>query len=424
MRTFVYRSLPFASLLAPSILEVVAAAAPAQAATQRVLYNFSGGTDGGSPFYNTLLRDKHGNFYATTVSGGQYGAGTVFVLTPKGEEIVLYDFTGGADGAQPCVGVISDAKGNLYGTTYSGGAHNAGTVFKLAPDGTQSVLYSFGEAAGDPAQSLAGLVMDDKGNLYGTGFSGGASNAGAVFKVTRKGKETVLHSFAAGGDGAQPLGDLIRDDKGNLYGTTYSGGANGAGAVFKITPGGDERVLHSFGAAGDGTSPYSGLVRDSDGNFYGAAGAGGAHGAGAVFKIAKKGKESVLYSFGPGDGAQPIGGLLLSADGNLYGTNYSAGAYGAGAVFKVTLLGQETVLYSFGPGDGAQPRGRLFEDSKGNLYGTTEGGGTYGAGTVFTVKNSSLGVFGPTRRLPLSPEAAARFRASLSVVEAAPVLRR
>jgi uncharacterized repeat protein (TIGR03803 family) len=351
-------------------LAMMLAANAAQAGNHKVLYSFTGGDDGGTPFYSTLVKDRAGNLYGTTAFGGEHGAGTVFKLAPDGTESVLYHFTGGDDGAAPNAGLIVDRQGTFYGTTIGGGEDNAGTVFKLAPDGTQTVLYSFGSDTADGVQPVAALLMDRKGTLYGTTSAGGEHNAGTVFKLTDNGDYEVMHSFGPGGDGTQPLGDLIMDENKVLYGTTRTGGTHAAGAVFKITKRGKEKVIRSFGP-GDGTLPYSGLVRDDEDNLYGTAVSGGAHGAGAVYKIAADGTYSVLYSFGPGDGAQPVAGLLLSGDGNLYGSNYSGGAHGAGAVFKMTRDGAHTLLYSFGPGDGAQPRGRLIED-RNNLYGTTE----------------------------------------------------
>jgi uncharacterized repeat protein (TIGR03803 family) len=356
----------------------------AHAGKHKVLYSFTGGDDGGTPFYSTLVMDKAGNLYGTTVFGGEHGAGTVFKLSPNGDEVPLYNFTGGDDGAEPSAGLVRDKQGNFYGTTYLGGENEAGTVFKLAKDGTQSVLHHFGDEDNDGVQPLSSLVFDDKQNLYGTTYGGGEHNAGTVFKITRDGDYSVPHSFGPGGDGTQPIGDLIVYDKKTLYGTTQTGGAHAAGSVFRITSKGKERVIYSF-EPGDGTTPYSGLVKDEDGNMYGVAASGGAHAAGAVYKVTPDGTQTVLYSFGPGDGAQPISGLLLSEDGNLYGTCYSGGALGAGAVFRITLAGKQTVLHSFGPGEGAQPRGRLIEDKQ-FLYGTIETGGAHGAGTVFKVK--------------------------------------
>src|SRR5271157_3231541 len=247
-------------------------------------------------------------------------------------ESVLHSFPGSPDGANPYAGLVRDAQGNLYGTTVNGGAQAKGTVFKVDATGNETVLYSFTGAGGDGANPEAGLVPDAQGNLYGTTYAGGASNAGTVFKVDTTGNETVLYSFTgAGGDGAGPTGLLVRDAQGNLYGTTVFGGASGKGTVFKADATGNETVLYSFtGAGGDGANPEAGLVPDAQGNLYGTTDAGGASNAGTVFKVDTTGNETVLYSFtgAGGDGAGPTGLLVRDAQGNLYGTTVFGGASG------------------------------------------------------------------------------------------------
>jgi uncharacterized repeat protein (TIGR03803 family) len=356
----------------------------AWAQKESVLYSFAGSPDGANPYYAGVVFDIKGNLYGTTVSGGATGAGTVFKVTPSGKETVLYSFAGGTDGSSPYPGVILDTKGNVYGTTNAGGAFNAGTVFKVTPSGKETVLYSFTGGA-DGSGPQAGLVIDKKGNLYGTTSYGGASGAGAVFKVTPSGKETVLYSFSGGTDGAYPIAGLVFDKKGSLYGTTWVGGASSGGTVFKVTPSGKETVLHSFTGNPDGAYPFSStLVFDTKGNVYGTTNAGGIN-VGTVFKVTPSGKETVLYSFtGGADASGPQAGLVFDKKGNLYGTTYAGGALNAGTVFKVTPSGKETMLYSFtGGADGLGPKAGLVFDKKGNLYGTTDQGGAFGNGTVF-----------------------------------------
>jgi uncharacterized repeat protein (TIGR03803 family) len=322
--------------------------------------------------------------------------GVVFKLSPSGTETVLHTFTGEEDGGIPRAGLIRDSTGNLYGTTQWGGSghpcagegNTCGVVFQLNPNGTETVLYSFSGA--DGGQPYAGLIQDAEGNLYGTTQGGGASNAGVVFKLSPSGTETVLYSFTGGADGALPEAGLVRDAAGNLYGTTPSGGEHvdgcpgrGCGVVFKVSSGGTETVLHSFTGGADGVLPEAGLVRDGEGNLYGTTYGGGAFSRGVVFELircdtAASGYEfKVLYSFTGGiDGAYPAAGLLRDAAGNLYGTTSGGASGGRGVVFKLGPTGAEMVLHSFtgGPG-GANPVAGLIQDPAGNLYGTTSSGG-------------------------------------------------
>jgi uncharacterized repeat protein (TIGR03803 family) len=211
---------------------------------------------------------------------------------------VLYSFTGGADGANPLAGVIRDSAGNLYGTTQGGGkatcpppvgVYGCGVVYKVHPSGKETVLYSFCTQPNctDGANPYAGVIRDSVGNLYGTTYSGGALGAGVVYKLNTSGTETVLHSFS-GGDGEHPIAGVIRDSAGNLYGTTYGGGAYGQGVVYKLDTDGNETVLYNFCAqpnCADGASPYAGVILDSKGNLYGTADFGGKYNKGVVFKL-------------------------------------------------------------------------------------------------------------------------------------------
>jgi uncharacterized repeat protein (TIGR03803 family) len=340
--------------------------------------------------------------------------------TPDGYTYsVLYSFcaTGGGfctDGSQPFAGLIQDAAGNLYGTTYSGGANTWGTVFKLDDTGKETVLYSFcpggiGNCT-DGQIPFAGLLQDAAGNLYGTTYSGGANNGGTVFKLDDTGHETVLYSFCSVGganctDGKTPQAGLIQDATGSLYGTTSSGGANSGGTVFKLDDTGHETVLYSFCSVGganctDGKSPEAVLIQDAAGNLYGTTYSGGASGyAGTVFKVDSTGHETVLYNFcseGGGnctDGYAPGAGLIQDAAGDLYGTTIVGGANGLGTVFKVDSTGHETVLYNFcsevsgaNCTDGEYPSSGLIRDAAGNLYGTA-GGGTGGGGVANCTAN-------------------------------------
>jgi uncharacterized repeat protein (TIGR03803 family) len=324
---------------------------------------------------------------------------------------VLYSFKGSPDGQSP-TGLVRDHAGNLYGVTYGGGVSFEGTAFKLSSSGKETVLYSF--LAGYGAFPEWDPALDTKDTLYGTTTYGGAYNQGAVYKIDKKGNETVLYSFRGG---TQYVGyvpnAVIRDEQGNLYGTTVLGGqaggcfGYGCGIVFKVDPTGKETVLYRFRGGKDGGYPEGPLARDAAGNLYGTTFYGGdlgcwpPNGCGVVFKVNTTGKETVLHSFTGtgGDGAEPLSGLVFDKAGNLYGTtneggtgsscSNSNGVAGCGTVFKVDQSGRIRVLYSFtGTGnDGSHPGyASLAVDAKGNVYGTTENGSCgSGCGVVFVV---------------------------------------
>ncbi|MGB8887735.1 MAG: choice-of-anchor tandem repeat GloVer-containing protein [Candidatus Korobacteraceae bacterium] len=318
---------------------------------------------------------------------------------------VLHSFGKGTDGACPYyAGLIIDATGNLYGTTFEGGIHSSGTVFELTPqDGggwTEKVLHSFGSGT-DGIYPYGGLIRDAAGNLYGTTLGGGIHSSGTVFELTpQEGggwTEKVLHSFGRGTDGAGPYAGLSLDVYGNLYGTTSLGGIHSSGTVFELTPqeggGWTEQVLHSFGHGTDGAGPYAGLIIDAAGNLYGTTLGGGIHSSGTVFELTPQEggdwTEKVLHSFGHGtDGAGPYAGLIFDVAGNLYGTTFEGGIHSSGTVFELAPQegGEwtEIVLHSFGSGtDGAAPYAGLMRGAVGNLYGTTLEGGIHSSGTVF-----------------------------------------
>jgi uncharacterized repeat protein (TIGR03803 family) len=391
----------FWGALGPALIVLVAATAmvavpSAQAQTYSVLYSF--GMAGGAGVYPLagLIQDRKGNLYGTASEGGFcHLCGTVFKVRADGKVKVLYRFTrDGLNGELPMAGVVRDSAGNLYGTTDEGGNVNGtcrigcGTVYKVDATGTETVLHTFGGGA-DGFYPYAGLVRDSAGNLYGTTNSGGAFGAGTVFKVDATGGETVLYSFD-GTDGSSPYAGLVRDSAGNLYGTTSGGGGlSSCGVVFELEANGDYKVLYSFTCGADGGAPHAGVVRDSNGNLYGTTVSFGAYGAGTVFKLDRSGAFSVLYSFtGGADGAEPVGGVIRDSGGNLYGTTLSGGNFndcpvGCGTVFELETNGNYSVLYSFTAR--ADTYAGLLRDSAGNLYGTSRRGGTYDRGVVFKV---------------------------------------
>jgi uncharacterized repeat protein (TIGR03803 family) len=253
---------------------------------------------------------------------------------------VLYSFTGGSsDGADPYANLLQGSDGNFYGTTGAGGTNDDGTVFKVAPTGTETVLHAFAKTGTDGETPYAGLIQGSDGNFYGTTYFGGAHGFGTVFKVTPSGTETVLYSFAGGSDGEHPYAAVIEGSDGNFYGTTYQGGTSGLGTVFKLTPSGTETVLYAFaGGSSDGATPEAGVIQGSDGNFYGTTLQGGSGGFGTVFKLTPSGTETILHTFaGASDGASPGANLVQGSDGNLYGSTGAGGASGDGTFFKVTL---------------------------------------------------------------------------------------
>ncbi|MEN9391559.1 MAG: hypothetical protein RL017_857, partial [Pseudomonadota bacterium] len=348
---------------------------PASTPVESVLYSFQGGSDGSSP-RSALIMGANGNLYGTTYYGGAMNYGTVFKITSQGQETILYSFQGGNDGAFPSAGLIMDVNGNLYGTTYEGGGKDTGTVFKISPQGQETILYDF-QGGTDGSNPLAGLIMDANGNLYGT-TNGGGNNTGTVFKISPNGVESVLHYFESGLDGSSPQGTLVLDSNGNLYGTTTVGGINNSGTVFKITSQGQETILYSFQGGNDGANPLAGLILDATGNLYGTTYEGGGKDTGTVFKISPQGQEIILYRFQSGfDARNPAAGLIMDVNGNLYGTTAGGGSNYSGAVFKITPQGEETVLYSLHlfENDGAHPVASLIMDANGNLYGTTSYGG-------------------------------------------------
>jgi uncharacterized repeat protein (TIGR03803 family) len=349
---------------------------------EAVLYAFPGGADGSGPSAG-VIEDAAGDLYGITGYGGTANAGVVYKLDASGRETTLYSFTGGADGGNPSGGVIRDSAGNLYGTTLYGGTANYGVVYKLDTAGHESVLYSF-PGGSDGALPLAGVIRDAAGNLYGTTFSGGPADWGVVFKLDTAGNETVLFGFTGGADGGHPIAGVVRDSAGSLYGTTYNGGTANAGVVYKLGAEGRETVLYRFTGGADGNHPYAGVIRDATGNLYGTTYYGGTgYGNGVVYKLDTAGGEAVLYSFtGGADGRYPQAGVIRDSAGNFYGTTIQGGT-DFGVVFKLDTAGQETVLYAFTGDGGLTPSGGVIRDSAGNLYGTTGQGGTANRGVVF-----------------------------------------
>jgi uncharacterized repeat protein (TIGR03803 family) len=358
-----------------------------------------------------LVQGTDGNFYGTVANGGLHGIngagsggyGTIFRVATNGVLTALYSFPGGNDGANPQAELIQGGDGNFYGTAANGGSGGYGTVFRVTTNGTFATLAFFANTNG--ANPYAGLVQGSDGNFYGTTVNGGDNGYGTVFRVTTNGVLTMLASFN-NTNGANPYGVLVQGDDGNLYGTTASGGTNGGyGTVFMVTTNGIITSLVSF-AKTNGSNPYAGLVRCTDGNFYGTTVSGGINGDtnmavlgpwldgyGTVFMVNTNGILTTVYSFGSItdikenalDGANPYGSLIVGNDGNFYGTTYNGGSCGMGTVFSITTNGTLTTLASFAMNpSGANPYPGVVIGDDNNFYGTTVNGGMNGGyGVVF-----------------------------------------
>jgi len=409
------------------LLMAVLCTGMAWGSSEKVIYSFTGGSDGALPTSN-LISDKAGNLYGTTSEGGNSSAcgplggescGVVFELMPSNggwTESVLYSFTGGSDGGTPYGGLVIDADGNLYGTTYAGGTSGLGTVFELMPGTgstwTEVVLHNFAGGS-DGELPRAGLIL--KGNhLAGTTTLGGTGtgcefglSCGTVFALTHTSKgwtEEVLYTFKGGTDGGVPYGGLVLDRAGNLYGTTTQYGAVGFGTVFELTRGKGtwtENILYSFTGGGDGSYPEGTLIFDPSGNLYGTTNTRGGSQLGTVFQLKKSQGGwtlNTLHTFtGNGDGGYPEAGLVRRGNavfGTTYygGTYYECGLFGGspcGTVYELSA-GKQGVLYSvvysfMGTPDAAQPEDSLWVDQSGNLYGTGFTGGASGNGAVFEI---------------------------------------
>ncbi|MGH6890028.1 MAG: choice-of-anchor tandem repeat GloVer-containing protein [Rhizomicrobium sp.] len=380
-------------------LAILAALAPAaKAAPETVLYSFSNsGT--GNPEGDLYFRN--GSLYGTGAGDHQTADGQVFKLINKGgswKAKTLVTFNG-ANGSTPVAGLIRGSNGVLYGTTWAGGAYKGGSVFALTRSGgkwVEQTLWNFG-GAGDGLQPECDLVMDKSGNLYGTTYIGGAYNAGTVFELSNVNgvwTETVLLTFSGKASGWDAYGGLLMAGPETFFGTTqYGGDPGGDGTVFKLFKSGGvwkEKVLYAFTGGADGGEPLSTLVRDKNGALYGTTEFGGAPDTGVAFMLSPSGgrwTETVLHVFDWENeaGYSPIAGLRWGPSGSLYGTT----ARGAGTVFELTQSGgvwAETILHAFGgQGDGSYPVDRITLDKTGALYGTTEGGGKYNDGTVWKI---------------------------------------
>jgi uncharacterized repeat protein (TIGR03803 family) len=303
-----------------------------------VLHNFSGA----SPFAGLTL-GIDGNYYGTTGNGGNSNAGVLFKVSAGGSYTVLYQFTGGSDGAYPFASPIQASDGNFYGTTLQG-SNNAGTIYRYSPSsGTFTTIFTFNADQSQGVQILDPLIEGADGNLYGTANLGGTNNCGTIFELSISGQLIQIYSFPCGAGGYAPAGPLIQASDGNFYGTTEGGGvtntrcSGGCGTVFKMSAG-VVSILYSFaGSPQDGMYPIAGLVEGTDGSLYGSTAEGGTLRLGTLFQISKSGQYKQLYSFAAKYGKDPVGGLIQHTNGKFYGTTPSGGTYNEGSLYSLSM---------------------------------------------------------------------------------------
>lgn len=395
----------FRCLLVSAMLAVLPTAAWATGTT-KLIYSFTGGADG--EYTDTeLVRDTAGNLYGSSVQGGRFKSGTVFQVTPDGVHTALYDFKGGADGGEPYKGVTLDSHGNLFGTAVAGGGGpcdgGCGVVYELTNSGgiwNENVVHTFtGNDGSGPGSPVA---FDRHGNLYGTTPTGGTYGMGIVYRISPNGAGgwsfRIIHNFTGGADGAGgSAGRLLIDSAGNLYGVCTSGGVNGFGIVYEISPIGGKwqfTTLYAFKDQPDGALPYGSVVSDGLGNLYGTTYYAGAFDMGTVYRLSLMNgiwAETGVYSFkGGADGSSPISSLVADGKGNFYGTTSAGGSTscGCGVIFKMTRSAtgtwSESVVYSFpGAPNAGQAYNGMVRDASGNFYGATVSGGTDNDGAIY-----------------------------------------
>ena len=349
--------------------------AQAQSYTYSSLVDFPPQSENGPLFANPVTAmDAQGNLYGTSLEGGAHAQGTVFKVSPAGVLTVLQSFNG-THGSFPAVGVTRDSAGNLYGTA---GGGEAGILYKLAPDGSETILYSLRNKPPYGTFPNHGVTFDPKGNLIGyTSFTANdfTNDGGSIYKFTQPNDFAIKFTFpelSGSSNGTGPVGTPLRGKSGVYYGAACCGGIGGSGSVFKFTTSGTLTVLYSFNSTRDGvSSPQGGLVQDAEGNLFGVGRAG-------IYEITASGVEKDFYLAPFGVHLRPS--LLIDSDGNLYGTNDFGGIYEDGALFRVTATGIETDIYS---NPGPPLNDGLLMDQAGNIYGSEFAGGANGTGSIF-----------------------------------------
>ena len=384
-------------IVATVLAFLLVAGAMAQAQTIAVLHNFNGGDDGSTPAAGLTL-DRAGNLYGTTTGTITDSPSTVFKMSRAGSGWIfsnLYAFNHPNDPSEIYAPVVFGPDGRLYGTAYEGAQFNLGAVFALQPPATVcrtvscpwtlTILHSFDGMDGTHPDR-GNLVFDSAGNIYGTTYAGGAHVQGTVFKLTRSSNgwtESVLYSFTGGSDGGSPESGVAFDNAGNLYGTTSVGGSAGVGTVYELSPsagGWTETTLYTFTGGDDGANPIGGVAVDAQGNLYGTAARGGTDGVGTAWELSPSSGSwafTLLHSFVGGTNPGPLATPTLDAAGNIYGTSETNGG-SHGFVFKLTPSGGgwNFTAYDFDGSNGEEPGSSVALDASGNLYGTAPVGGT------------------------------------------------
>jgi uncharacterized repeat protein (TIGR03803 family) len=394
---------------------LAAATTTATAQTYTDLHDFSSNGGPNSPFFSVIAQGRDGAMYTTSNQGFTGRQGDVFKITPQGKVTELHEFNG-PDGEAPIGGLTLATDGKFYGTTAFGGAFGFGTIFSITAGGTLKMLYSFQDKK-DGSLPNAVPIQGKDGNFYGTsssctGFVGNNSCAtenankfGAVYKITAKGKFTVLHTFI-GKDGGNPIAPLLQASDGNFYGTTLDGGLHNLGVIFRISPSGEFKVLFNFDSK-FGAGPIAPLIQGNDGNLYGVT--SGADG-GTVYKLGCNGVE-ILHNFVGGDnGTNPVGGLVQATDGKFYGTNDIGPLdFVGGVIFRISPAGKFATLHKFDFTSGGSAQTTILQHTSGLLYGETCCGGSFGVGVFYRL---DAGLRPSVSFLP----AAGHFRATIDIL--------
>jgi len=371
-------------------LALFCAATLGQAQTVTTMYNFAdNATSGATPWYVTLVQGTNGNLYGTTYNGGAEAYGTAFTMSTSGSQKIIHSFANGpSDGAYPTGGLTLGSDGNFYGTTQQGGTNSQGVVFQMTQGGTITILHNFNSFL-DAAFPWGPPILASDGNFYGTASGGGKSGNGVVYRITTSGTYTTIYNFDVF-HGLAPIAPPTQGTDGYLYIPVSQGGTSYCGTIIKMSTAGIVNSTYSFPCGAGGSFPIGPLVQASNGNFYSTTQDGGTNGEGTIYQVTPSLVVTVLHSFGAtfGDGTFPGAGLLLATDGNYYGSTSDGGAYANGILFNTTTSGTYTDLYSFNNTANLlqmSPLAPPVQSTNGILYGVTEFGGTKNDGTVYSL---------------------------------------